>query len=67
MHEEIEVGFQAFVSDAAEEFGAIRDISPDGKVLTVYVENAGDFLIPGAAVVSVQSGKVSFDCAKVDG
>ena len=53
MREDIEVGFQAFVSDAVEEFGAIREISPDGKVLTVYVENAGDFFIPASAVVSV--------------
>ena len=66
MREDIEVGFQAFVSDAVEEFGAIREISPDGKVLTVYVENAGDFFIPASAVVSVQSEKVTFDCARLD-
>jgi hypothetical protein len=42
---EIEVGYQAFVSDGDEEFGAIREVHPDHIV--VYVENAGDFRAPG--------------------
>jgi hypothetical protein len=66
MHEKIQVGFQAFVSDGQEEFGAIREISPDGRRLTVYVENTGDFHIPVDAVVSVQSEKVTFDCKKLE-
>ena len=37
MREKIEVGFQTFVTDGKEEFGAIRGISPDGRALTVYV------------------------------
>jgi hypothetical protein len=66
MREKIEVGFQTFVSDGQEEFGAIHEISPDGRHLTVYVENAGDFVIPADAVVSVRSEKVTFDCKKLD-
>jgi hypothetical protein len=67
MRENIEVGFQTFVNDGpAEEFGAIRAISPDGRKLTVYVENAGDFLVPASAVISVQSEKVTFDCGKLE-
>ena len=66
MRENIEVGFQAFVDDSSEEFGAIRGISTDGKKLTVYVENAGDFTIPASAVVSVQEEKVTFACARLD-
>jgi hypothetical protein len=66
MREAIEVGFQAFVNDSQEEFGAIRAISPDGRLVTVYVENAGDFTVPASAVVSVQSEKVTFDCARLD-
>jgi hypothetical protein len=66
MTETIEVGFQAFVSDRQEEFGAIRDVSKDGHLLTVYVENAGDFIVPATAVASVQSEKVTFDCAKLE-
>jgi hypothetical protein len=66
MREKIEVGFQTFVADGKEEFGAIRGISPDGRALTVYVENAGDFQVPLDAVVSVQSVKVTFDCRKLE-
>lgn len=66
MTEKIKVGFQTFVSDGQEEFGAVRAIARDGRDLTVYVENAGDFVIPMGAVVSVQSEKVTFDCKKLD-
>ncbi len=65
MREDVEVGFQTFVNDSSEEFGAVRAISDDGT-LTVYVENAGDFPVPRSAVVSVQSEKVTFDCGKLD-
>jgi hypothetical protein len=66
MSEKIEVGYQTFVSDSTDDFGAIREISGDGKQVTVYVENAGDFLVPITSVVSVQSEKVTFDCRKLD-
>ena len=44
----------------------MREISADGKRLTVYVENSGEFIVPIEAVVSVQSEKVTFDCKKLD-
>jgi hypothetical protein len=67
MNEPIEVGFQAFVSDGGEEaFGAIREISANGRQLTVYVENAGDFGVPIEAVTAVHSQKVIFACGKLD-
>ncbi len=67
MNEDIEVGFQTFVSDGGEEFGAIRAVAPGGRSeLVVYVENAGDFTVPLEAVESVHSGKVIFNCAKLD-
>jgi hypothetical protein len=66
MSEKVEVCFQTFVDDSPEEFGAVRDISPDGRAVTVYVENAGDFVVPAAAIVSVQSEKVTFACRKLD-
>jgi hypothetical protein len=66
MREKIEVGFQTFVNDSPEEFGAERAVSPDGRSLTVYVENAGDFTVPASAVVSVQSEKATFDCGKLE-
>jgi hypothetical protein len=64
MRETIEVGYQAFVSDGGEEFGAVRDISADG--LVVYVENAGEFRVPLDAVKAVHSQKVIFECRKLD-
>jgi len=67
MHERIEVGFQAFVSDGGQEFGAVRAVAPDGRPeLVIYVENAGEFTVPVEAVESVHSEKVIFSCAKLD-
>jgi len=60
----IEIGYQAFVSDGDEEFGAIRDVL--GDRLVVYVENSGDFTVPLSAVESVHSQKVVFACGRLD-
>ncbi len=64
MSHRIEVGYQAFVSDGGEEFGAVRALTPHEVV--VWVENAGEFRLPLAAVKEVHSAKVIFDCAKLD-
>jgi hypothetical protein len=45
MTEEIEIGFQAYVSDGGEEFGAVRAIGDHRGELIIYVENAGDFAV----------------------
>ena len=67
MRENIEVGFQAFGSDGGEEFGAVRAVATGGRSeLVIYVENAGDFAVPLDAIESVHSGKVIFNCAKLD-
>ena len=67
MREEIRVGYQAFVSDGGEEFGAVRQVSPNGDPgLVIYVENAGDFYVPLDAVAEVHSQKVIFECRKLD-
>jgi len=67
MREAIEIGYQAFVSDGDEEFGAVRAVSPNGRPeLVIYVENAGDFVVPLAAVESVHSQKVILSCAKLE-
>jgi hypothetical protein len=67
MQEEIEVGYQAFVSDGGEEFGAVREVSPNGRPeLVIYVENAGDFVVPLSAVEAVHSQKVILDCGKLE-
>jgi hypothetical protein len=67
MQQTIKVWYQAFVSDGGEEFGAIREVSPNGRPeLVVYVENAGNFLVPLSAVEAVHSQKVIFSCGKLD-
>jgi len=67
MQEKIEVGFQAFVSDGGEEFGAVRAVRPNGRSeIVIYVENAGDFTVPLDAVEAVHSEKVIVNCAKLD-
>jgi hypothetical protein len=63
MQEQIEIGYQAFVSDAGEELGAVRQVSPE---LVIYVENAGEFVVPLAAVESVHSQKVILNCKKLE-
>ena len=63
MRETIEIRYQAFVSDGGEEFGAVRAISPNGRPeLVIYVENAGDFVVPLSAVEAVHSQKVILSC-----
>jgi hypothetical protein len=67
VQEKIKVGFQAFVSDGGEEFGAVRQVAPGGRPeLVIYVENAGDFTVPISAVEAVHSEKVVLNCAKLD-
>ena len=66
MSQKIEVGFQAFIVGGSEEFGAVRDVSPDGKRVTVYVENAGDFVVSTHAVREVHDEKVVFDPKQLD-
>jgi hypothetical protein len=62
----IEVGFQVFVSDGGEEVGAVREVGGGGRpAITVYVENAGDFVVPLDAVEAVHSEKVVLACAKL--
>jgi hypothetical protein len=67
MRENIEVGYQTFVSDGGEEFGAVRQVAPHGRPeLLIYVENAGDFVVPLNAVEAVHSQKVILNCRKLD-
>jgi hypothetical protein len=68
MQEAIEIGYQTFVSDGGEEFGAVREVSPNGRPeLVIYVENAGEFVVPLSAVEAVHSQKVILNCANWSG
>ncbi len=67
MQEKIKVGFQTFASDGGEEFGAVRQVAPDGRPeIVVYVENAGEFTVGIDAVEAVHSEKVILNCKKLD-
>jgi hypothetical protein len=65
MMNDIEIGFQTFVSDGGEEFGAVREVKANGDIV-VYVENAGDFVVPSDAIEAVHFQKVVFTCGKLD-
>jgi hypothetical protein len=65
MQHEIQIGFQAFVKDGGEEFGAVRQVMPNGDIV-VYVENSGDFVITHDAIEAVHSGKVIVHASKLD-
>jgi hypothetical protein len=67
MREQIQEGFEVFVSDGQHAFGAVRQVAPHGRPeLVVYVENAGDFFVPLDAVEAVHSQKVIVSCGKLD-
>ncbi len=63
----VEVGYQVFVQEGGEEIGAVREILPPPRdQLVIYVENAGDFLVPANAVTGVHHQKVVLDFAQLD-
>jgi hypothetical protein len=67
MQEIIERDYQTFVSGNDTAFGAVREIAPQGREeLVVYVENAGEFVVPFDAVESVHLQKVILDRNKLD-
>lgn len=67
MREAIEIGYQVFAADGGEEVGAVRQVAPNGQPeLVIYVENAGDFVVPFAAVKAVHFQKVILDCSKLE-
>jgi hypothetical protein len=64
MSETIREGFDVFLHDGDKAVGAVRKVHAHG--LTVYVENAGDFDVPQAAVVGAHDEKVVLDSARID-
>jgi hypothetical protein len=64
MSESIEVGFMAFLKEGKEGIGAVRGMNEAS--LVIYVENAGEFIVPRSAVRKVHDQKVMLDPAKLD-
>lgn len=63
----IEIGYQTYLEEGGETFGAVREVQPDGgPVIVVYVENGGDFLVAPDAIRSVHDAKVILDPDRLD-
>jgi hypothetical protein len=62
--EAVEEGFDVFVHDGEKAFGAVRHVSP--RDITIYVEDAGDFVVSREAIKDVYSEKVVLNYAKLD-
>ena len=54
--DQIETGFMAFLAEGREGIGAVRSKTADRIV--IYVENAGEFVVPMSAVRAVHDQKV---------
>ena len=65
-HSHIEIGFQVYAVEGGEEFGAVRGYMPNANALVIYIENAGDFVVPLEAVHRVHDGKVIVDVGRLD-
>jgi hypothetical protein len=59
MSENVNEGFDVFLTEGGKSFGAVRQVRK--HELVVYVENAGDFEVPFAAVKDAGAGKVVLD------
>ena len=64
MHEKIREGFDVFLHNGSKSFGAVRQVRK--AELVVYIENAGDYEVPLAAVKDAEAGKVILDSGKLD-
>jgi hypothetical protein len=63
MHEKIKEGFDVFLHDGDGNVGAVRRVRAHD--LVIYIENAGDFVVPMEAVKDADSEKVILDSSKL--
>lgn len=66
MREQISEGFMVFISDGDDGIGSVREIRHGLPELVIYIENAGDFVVPVSAVRSVHSDKVVLNFDRLD-
>jgi hypothetical protein len=62
--QDIQEEFDVFAHDGDMAFGAVRRVTEDA--IEIYVENAGDFTIPRAAIREVHDGKVVVDSGQLE-
>ena len=64
---DIKVGDAAFLKDGGNPIGAVHQVSPNGRPeFVMYVENAGDFVVPFTAIKGVHFEKIVLDVARLD-
>lgn len=63
MLKHVEAGDMVFIAEGEEGIGAVRAVNKDGFVL--FVENGGEFDIPGGAIVRVHDRKVIISPARL--
>jgi hypothetical protein len=63
MHEKIQEGFDVFLHDGDGNVGAVRQVRSHD--LVIYIENAGDFIVPMEAVKDADAEKVILDSSKL--
>jgi hypothetical protein len=66
MREQISEGFMVFVSDGDEGIGSVREIRHGLPEMVIYIENAGDFVVPLSAVKDIHSDKVVLNVDRLD-
>lgn len=60
----IKEGFDVFLHDGDKAVAAVRRVSP--HEIVIYVEDAGDFVVPLSAVAEVTEDKVVLNAGKLD-
>lgn len=63
MIKDVQIGDMVFIAEGQEGIGAVREIR--GEHFMLFVENSGEFEIPGAAIIRVHDGKVILNPTKI--
>jgi hypothetical protein len=64
---DISIGNQVYLEEGGDPFGAVRETAPEGREeVVVYIENAGEFILPIDAVRSAHDAKVVLDEQRLD-
>ena len=65
--ERVEIAAQVYLEEGTDPFGGVRKVSDkERSEITIYIENAGEFVVPASAIRSAHDGKVILDRSKLD-
>ncbi|HEY7168976.1 MAG TPA: hypothetical protein VIB79_30750 [Candidatus Binatia bacterium] len=63
----VEIAAQVYLEEGTDPFGGVRKMSNQGRPeITIYIENAGEFVVPADAIRSAHDGKVILDRNHLD-